>query len=190
LSQHLEAIGQRLDQDSRQDSDQSSSDERSLPPVHLWQPKLNGDMDMRIAADGRWFHQGDEIKRLKLVKLFASILKREGDDVFLVTPVEKWRIKIDREVFCLNQFEWVEGKAGSAIVFSSELGERAELNADNPIYFNREDQQDIPCIKVRSGLNASLSRSVFYQLVELGSEQDGQLVIESAGASFTLGSLE
>lgn len=189
MSSDLGTIGQRIDQDSRQDSGQSNSDSRSLPPVHLWQPKLNGDMDMRIAADGRWFHQGDEIKRQRLVKLFASILKREGDDIFLVTPVEKWRIKVDREVFCLNQFEVIEGETGPAIVFGNELGERVELNADNPIYFYSEGQQDIPCIKVRSGLNASLSRSVFYQLVDLGSKQDGQLMIESAGASFSLGSL-
>ena len=71
---------------------QSSND---LPPVHLWNPPLSGDIDIVIDREGRWFHEGDEIKRASLVKLFASILTCEGDEYFLVTPVEKWRIKVD-----------------------------------------------------------------------------------------------
>ena len=67
----------------------------SLPPVHLWKPKLSGDMDMIIDREGRWIHEGGEIKRPAMVKLFASILVLEEGDYFLVTPVEKWRIQVE-----------------------------------------------------------------------------------------------
>src|SRR5690606_29155449 len=68
---------------------------KGLPPVDKWNPPLSGDLDMQIRRDGSWWYQGTPIERPALVRLFASILKREGDDYFLVTPVEKWRIRVD-----------------------------------------------------------------------------------------------
>lgn len=78
------------------------------PPVHLWNPPLSGDMDMRIATDGRWFHEGDPIQRQPLVNLFASILKKEADEYFLVTPVEKWRIQVDCAPFVVTSMQVIE----------------------------------------------------------------------------------
>src|ERR1700741_5580154 len=72
---------------------------KGLPPVHLWNPPYCGEIDMRIAADGTWFYQKTPIGRAALVKLFASVLKREGERYFLVTPVEKCGITVDEAPF-------------------------------------------------------------------------------------------
>ena len=72
---------------------------KSLPPVHLWNPPLSGEMDMRIAADGSWFYQGSKIERQPMVKLFSTILKKESGNYFLITPVEKFRIQVDDAPF-------------------------------------------------------------------------------------------
>ena len=77
----------------------SAVQERGLPPVEKWNPPLSGDLDMRIARDGTWFYLGSPITRPGMVKLFSSILKREGDAFFLVTPVEKWRISVEDAPF-------------------------------------------------------------------------------------------
>lgn len=179
MEHDLQAVGKRLQQQAASTIKQA--------PVHLWSPGLNGDLDMRIAADGRWFYQGGEIKRIKLIQLFSSILKREDDDIFLVTPVEKWRIQVDRQVFCLTDFEISELEGVDTIRFSNGLGEEALLTVENPIWFITENGQDVPCIQVRDGLAGSLARSVFYRLVELGEERDGELFIPSAGVDFSLG---
>jgi len=72
-----------------------AASKKGLPPVHLWNPPFCGDLDMRIARDGTWFYLGTPIGRKPLVKLFSSILRKDGDDYFLVTPVEKVGIKVD-----------------------------------------------------------------------------------------------
>src|ERR1700758_1144019 len=81
------------------------------PPVHLWNPPYCGDIDMRIASDGTWFYQKTPIGRAALVKLFASVLKREGDRYFLVTPVEKCGITVDEAPFLAVELA-VEHDAG------------------------------------------------------------------------------
>src|SRR6516162_3814907 len=89
---------------------------RGLPPVHLWNPPYCGEIDMRIAADGTWFYQKTPIGRAALVKLFASVLKREGDRYFLVTPVEKCGITVDEAPFMAVELavEQGDGAADSA----------------------------------------------------------------------------
>ena len=76
-----------------------------LPPVHLWNPPFCGDLDMRIARDGRWFYEGSPITRPAMVRLFSTILKREGEEYFLVTPVEKYRIAVDDAPFVAVDFD-------------------------------------------------------------------------------------
>src|ERR1700674_2222050 len=72
---------------------------KGAPPVHLWNPPFCGDLDMRIAADGTWFYLKTATGRRALVRLFASVLKREGDQYFLVTPVEKCGIQVEDSPF-------------------------------------------------------------------------------------------
>lgn len=144
---------------------------------------------MRIAADGQWYHEGDVIARLPLVKLFASILKREGDDIFLVTPVEKWRISVDREVFCLNQMRTVREDGQEWIEFFNELGEVSRLQGGQGLWFVDVEGQSIPAIHVRSGLNATLSRSVFYELANIAQDSEGCMLVFSGGEGYSLGSI-
>ena len=93
-----------------------------IPPVHKWTPALSGDIDIRVARDGRWYHDGDLIKREKLVQLFASILWRENDEYFLVTPVEKWRIKVDEEPLLVVAAERQGEGSGAQIHFAPLRG--------------------------------------------------------------------
>src|SRR5262247_4394383 len=82
------------------------------PPVHLWNPPFCGDLDMRIAADGTWYYLKTPIGRPALVKLFASVLKREGDDYFLVTPVEKCGLQVEDAPFVAVELKVADGDAG------------------------------------------------------------------------------
>ena len=105
-----------------------------LPPIHLWNPPFCGDLDMRIARDGTWFYQGTPIERFELVKLFSTILRREGEDYFLVTPVEKVGIKVDDVPFVAVDFNSVN----DGLVFESNVGDFVTAGPENPIRVNRD----------------------------------------------------
>ena len=92
-----------------------SAKNRSLPPVHLWNPPFCGDIDMRIAVDGTWHYLGSPINRKPMVKLFSSILRRDEEDYFLVTPVEKVGITVDDAPFLAVELI-VEGEGESQIL--------------------------------------------------------------------------
>ncbi len=88
------------------------------PPVERWNPPFCGDLDMRIAGDGTWFYMRTPIGRPALVKLFASVLKREGDKYFLVTPVEKCGIQVDDAPFLAVELETKQSAAGRVLNFT------------------------------------------------------------------------
>lgn len=142
---------------------------KGLPPVHLWNPPFCGDMDMRIARDGTWFHEGSPIGRMPLVKLFSSILKREGDDFFLVTPVEKVRIKVDDAPMVAVDFE-VEGEGqAQRLRFFTKTEDEVVANAANPIRVARNAAgEPSPYVHIRAGLEALIDRKSFYRLMDLG----------------------
>src|SRR5215475_9570900 len=98
-----------------------SRENRGLPPVERWNPPFCGDIDMRVAADGTWFYQKTPIGRLPLVKLFASVLKREGDKYFLVTPVEKVGIVVDDAPFLAVEMKVTEGDTGRVLEFRTNV---------------------------------------------------------------------
>ena len=137
-----------------------------LPPVHLWNPPFCGDLDIRIARDGTWFYLGTPIGRPELVRLFSTILKREGDKYFLVTPVEKVGITVDDAPFVAVDFETADG----AITFETNVGDHATAGPDNPIRVIRDPQTDepTPYIFIRSNLEALIDRKSFYRLVDIG----------------------
>ena len=99
------------------------------PPVHLWNPPFCGDIDMRIAADGTWFYQKTPIGRPALVKLFASMLKREGDRYFLVTPVEKCGIAVDDAPFLAVELKVETGRRPAASCISHQCRRLGRLRA-------------------------------------------------------------
>ena len=161
--------------------------ERGPPPVHLWNPPYCGEIDMRIAADGTWFYQKTPIGRPALVKLFASVLKREGDRYFLVTPVEKCGIAVDEAPFLAVELA-IEPAAGGAdagaaappasdrrvLRFRTNVDDWVTCGHDNVLRFEPETATGglKPFLHVRRDLWAKVTRALFYDLVELGEERD------------------
>jgi hypothetical protein len=147
---------------------------KGLPPVHLWNPPYCGDIEMRIAADGTWFYQKTPIGRAALVKLFASVLKREGDKHFLVTPVEKCGIAVDDAPFLAVELD-VEG-AGSdrRLHFRTNVDDWVACGPGHALRFEPETATGglKPYLHVRRDLWAKVTRALFYDLVELGEERE------------------
>lgn len=164
---------------------------RALPPVDDWHPAHCGDIDIRIARDGRWFHDGCPIARRELVRLFSTLLRKDGDDFVLVTPAEKLRITVEDAPFLAVLLD-VEGAGQTQkLVFTTNVGDRAVACAANPIRVVTDAATDEPSpyILVRGGLEARLSRPVFYQLVALAvpGAAEHTLGVWSDGVFFLLG---
>ncbi|WP_127902609.1 DUF1285 domain-containing protein [Solirhodobacter olei] len=147
---------------------------RGPAPVHLWNPPFCGDLDMRIARDGTWFYLGTPIGRKELVKLFSNIIRRDGDDYFLVTPVEKVGIKVDDAPFVAVDFEAEGTGRGQRLRFVTNVGDEAEAGPEHPIRVVRDPEtgEPSPYILVRTNLEALIDRKSFYRLVELGAHEE------------------
>jgi len=147
---------------------------RGLPPVHLWNPPFCGDLDMRIARDGTWFYLGTPIGRAPLVRLFSTILRKDGEDYFLVTPVEKVGITVDDAPFVAVDFEVEDRGQDQILTFETNVGDIVMAGADNPIRVERDPEtgEPSPYVLVRSNLEALIDRKSFYRLVEIGDKHD------------------
>ena len=138
------------------------------PPVDKWTPPLSGDMDLVIRRDGVWLHEGVVMTRARLVRAFSTILKREGADYFLVTPHEKWRIKVEDVPF-MAVLMHVEGIGPSRrIIISTNVGDQVQLGTDHPLTMRVDKGERVPYVDIRAGLEAKIARSVYYDLVALG----------------------
>ena len=161
-------------------------------PVHLWDPPYCGKIDIRIARDGRWYHDGSLIRRPALVQLFASVLRREPDGSFsLVTPAERVSIEVEDCPFVATLLD-VQGEGDARrLKFTLNTGETVTADAEHAIEVGEEGKEPHPTLHVRSGLEALISRNVFYQMVALAKIEQGaqgeQLVLQSAGGDFLLG---
>ena len=146
---------------------------RGLPPVEKWNPPFCGDLDMRIARDGTWFYLGTPIGRLELVRLFSSVLRKDGDKYFLVTPVEKVGIKVDDAPFVAVDFTVVgEGKE-QTLKFETQVGDFSIASGANPIRIVRDPKtgEPSPYVHIRAGLEALIDRKSFYRLIDLGTHE-------------------
>ena len=147
---------------------------RRLPPVELWDPPFCGNLDMRIAADGTWYYLKTPIGRSALVKLFASVLKREGDDYFLVTPVEKCGLRVEDAPFVAVELKVTDGDAGQVLSFRTNVDEWIACGPAHQLRFDLEVGTGglKPYLHVRRGLWAKVTRSLFFDLVALGEERE------------------
>ena len=147
---------------------------KQLPPVHLWNPPFCGDIDMRIASDGVWFYQKTPIGRPALVKLFASVLKREGDKYFRVTPVEKVGIVVDEAPFHAVELAVEGDAAGRTLRFRTNVDEWVAAGPGHALRFEQDAGNGglKPFLHVRSELWAKVTRALFYDLVNLGEERE------------------
>ncbi|MFO1143534.1 MAG: DUF1285 domain-containing protein [Amaricoccus sp.] len=165
---------------------------RGPPPVHLWNPPFCGDLDMRIARDGTWFYLGTPIGRAPLVRLFSSILKREDDRYYLVTPVEKVGIRVDDAPFVAVDFTAEGAGREQRLTFMTHVGDEVTAGPEHPIRSERDPDtgEPSPYVMVRRGLEALIDRKSFYRLAEIGCEEvvEGvpQFGLWSAGTFFPL----
>lgn len=164
---------------------------RGLPPVEHWNPAHCGEIDIRIARDGAWFHQGAPIGRKQIVRLFSTILRRDGEDYVLVTPVEKMRIRVDDVPFVAVLVDAHGAGQDQTLVFTTNVGDQVTADAHNPIrvIIDPRTGEPAPYIDVRRGLEARLSRNVFYQIAEMSvpSPDAESMGVWSGGAFFVLG---
>ncbi|MDD9978193.1 MAG: DUF1285 domain-containing protein [Boseongicola sp.] len=161
---------------------------RGLPPVHLWDPPDCGDLDMRIARDGTWFYLGTPIGRPELVRLFSTILRKDGDRYVLVTPVEKVGITVDDAPFVAVDFE-AEGTGEDQILtFETNLEDIAVAGPEHPIRVERDPEtgEPSPYILIRAELEALIDRKSFYRLVEIGAHHGGWFGLWSSGEFFPI----
>jgi uncharacterized protein len=163
------------------------------PPVHLWNPPDCGDIAMRIASDGTWFYQASPIGRPGLVKLFASVLKREGDRYYLVTPVEKCGIVVDDAPFLAVELaREPDGQGGESLHFRTNVDDWVTCGPAHPLRFDPEPGTGglKPYVHVRYNLWAKVTRSLFYELVDLAQEREVEgarvVGVASAGAFFVM----
>jgi hypothetical protein len=144
-------------------------DERKLPPVDQWNPDRCGDSGMRIARDGTWYHEGEPIRREAMVRLFSTVLRREPDGRHvLVTPVEKLDIAVESTPFRALEMETEGEGRGRRIAFRLDSGEAVILGPEHPLTLS-----PTPRLLVRHGLEAELSRAVYYELAELALAEGG-----------------
>ncbi|WP_370283879.1 DUF1285 domain-containing protein [Pseudooceanicola sp.] len=152
----------------------AASKGRGLPPIHQWNPERETDANMRIARDGTWFHEGTPINRPELVRLFSTILRKDDDGYFLITPVEKARVEVEDAPFVAVDLD-VEGEGeDQRLTFLTNVGDRATAGPDHPIRVERDPGtgEPAPYVLVRDKLEALIDRKSFYRLVETGSEQE------------------
>lgn len=167
-------------------------DGKRLPPVHLWNPPFCGNLDIRIASDGTWFYLGTPIGRAPLVKLFASVLKREDGQYFLVTPIEKIGIVVEDAPFLAVEMQHEDTPAGPRLLFRTSVDDWVTCDAEHGLRFEPEVSTGglKPYLHVRRDLWAKVTRALFYDLVALGEERDveGERMfgIQSAGTFFPM----
>lgn len=160
---------------------------QSIPPVEKWHPELSGDMDMVIRTDGSWWHEGERINRQELVNLFSSILRHENNDYFLITPVEKWRIKVEDKPLSITLVERESG----VIKLLTSTSDSFTLDADHPLKMSELNGINLPEVKVRHDLWARFGRNAWYELLELAEEEsEGQFVVKSGSEVFQLGKVD
>ena len=171
----------------------AGSRKRGPAPVEKWNPEYGGELDMEIRADGRWFYLGTPIARKALVELFSTVLRRDEDgETYLVTPVERYRIRVEDAPFLAVEMHASERSGEPVLTFRTNVGDVIEAGPENPLRFITvaENGGIKPYLLVRGRLEALLTRPVMYELMARGEEieQDGEAVfaVRSKDAVFTI----
>ncbi|HKC03655.1 MAG TPA: DUF1285 domain-containing protein [Sphingomicrobium sp.] len=171
---------------------QTLIDQRRLPPVDQWDPERCGHSGMRIGRDGTWFHDGAPIRRPAMVRLFATVLRREPDGRhLLVTPVEKLEIDVEATAFRAIEMTSEGHGRGRRIAFKLDSGDAVMLDSVHPLSVVATDTGPSPRLLVRHGLEAELTRTVYYELAEIAVEEGHRPPgVWSEGTFFPLGATD
>ena len=172
--------------------DFSKRKKKGIPPVEKWNPPFCGDIDMHILRNGKWTYMGSEIKRPAMIKLFSNIIRLDDDGhYYLVTPVEKVRIKVDDVPFVAVSMNKIKDKGVNCLSFTTNVQDEVTLSKENPIEIVINDNDEpSPYITIRKNLKALISRSVYYDLINMAEEEiinnKKFLVIKSNNTLFKL----
>ena len=163
--------------------------EQRFPPVEQWQPEQRGRMDLTIRADGSWWHEGAPIRRERLVKLLASILRHDEEGYWLVTPYEQLSVTVEDVPFLgVDLASGPDQDGAHQLVVTTNVGDVVALGEAHTLWVEDPEASPRPYVHVRGGLNARLTRPVFYRLVDGAEVRDGVVWVESQGRAFPLGS--
>jgi|TARA_B100000959_G_scaffold83352_1_gene88752 hypothetical protein len=182
------------DQPGRLEHFAATLSDAGLPPLASWQPPMVRDMDLHIARDGTWHYLGSPIQRTRLVRLLSKVLRRENEEFFLVSPQEKLRIRVDDAPFIAVEMERLGKPDDQRLVFRTNVNDVVVAGADHAICVVEDSRtgEPAPYIGVRDGLNALISRAVYYELAEIAqpapAPRQHTLGVTSEGCFFALGS--
>ena len=152
--------------------DGQSGHKRSIPPLDQWHPKHCGAMDLKVLANGEWWHEGQLIKRQAMIELFATVLWKEEDKFYLKTPVEQIEIEVEDEPLFVNQVDQVEIAGKIYLQLTTTTHDVVIVDEDHPIFMRAFQGELRPCVHVRFGINALIQRAAFFHLVEMGELSD------------------
>jgi uncharacterized protein len=165
--------------------------DQNHPPLDLWNPPLSGDSYIHIDRQGVWYHHGSAISRENMVRLFASILRREDDGSYvLVTPVERQSVSVEDVPFIATELKSEGTGLDRRLAFRLNFGELVIADADHPLRFELNGTEPAPFIRVRPGIEARIARRPFYDLVEAALEEAGEpLGLWSGGCFFSMAAI-
>ena len=158
----------------------------ALPPVASWHPERTVTVDIRIDRNGQWFHEGGEITRIEMSRLFSTILRKDPDGYCLVTPVERCLIAVDDVPF-IAHVEAINGEGDQQEIFlRTNMDDLFRLDADHPLCMRDTPAGRVPYVVVRGKLEARLNTSAYYELAEKCGERQGVQGVYSAGGFYGL----
>ena len=148
--------------------DAQGSHKRSIPPLDQWQPKHCGAMDLKVLANGEWWHEGQLIKRQPMIDLFSTVLWKEEGKFYLKTPVEMIEIEVEDEPLFVNQVDQVEIEGKTYLQLTTTTQDIIIVDSEHPIFMRQYQDELRPYVLVRFGINALIQRAAFLHLVEMG----------------------
>ena len=165
---------------------------RSIPPLEQWHPKHCGKMDLRIKANGEWWHEGQLIKRQPMIDLFSSVLWKEEGKFYLKTPAEQIEIEVEDEPLLVNQVDQIELDGMSYIQMTTSNDDIVLVDQEHPIFMRDYQGELRPYVHVRFGINALIQRAAFFHLIEMGELSENEqgesiLVLKSGNFDLQLG---
>ena len=169
-----------------------SSHKRSIPPLDQWHPKHCGAMDLKVKANGEWWHEGQLIKRQSLIDLFSTVLWKDDEKFYLKTPVEQIEIEVEDEPLFVNSVEQIQLEGLNYIQLSTTTQDVVIVDQEHPIFIREFDGELRPYVHVRFGINALIQRASFFHLVEMGELMENQqaesiLLLKSGNFNLQLG---
>lgn len=164
------------------------NNDRVIPPLEKWNPKYCGEMDLVIKANGEWWHEGQLIRRQKMIDLFSKVLWKEGDEYFLKTPVEKIAIQVEDAPLLITEIDQIEIEGKTHLQCTTQNQDVFLVDDQHTIFMQAYQGEVRPYVHVRFGLNALIQRQAFYHLINYGElvEEKGHTLLKLISGDCTI----